>query len=373
MKCPKCHYLSFEPEPRCRNCGYDLTVPPEPELEIRTSTPYEGPFLDLNLKPRDEERARPDRNVVTLGAIDLDRVVGEAEPPDAPTPESETNTASHAPEPDDALEAVVQATTAPQPPPLRVVPAPDRPARRDNVTRRQASGRSKPAPSTTAELPLFVKKRPEHDPDAPLVTVPATPSVPIAVRRAHDTPRPRSASRTPAGNGRLGPLERDLLHDLKRLEQRVAERAREESASQAESDPGVVARRLIAAAIDATLLGSISAGVLWATLRLCDLGLGELATLPLVPLAAFLLLVAVGYLVMFTVAGGQTVGKMLAGIRVVGTDDADDHPLTPRQAAVRALLTLPSVLAFGLGFLPALGRHHRALHDRLSHTRVVPA
>ena len=26
MKCPKCHYLSFEPEARCRNCGYDLAL-----------------------------------------------------------------------------------------------------------------------------------------------------------------------------------------------------------------------------------------------------------------------------------------------------------------------------------------------------------
>src|SRR5687768_12347562 len=26
MRCTKCHYLSFEPEPRCRNCGHDLSL-----------------------------------------------------------------------------------------------------------------------------------------------------------------------------------------------------------------------------------------------------------------------------------------------------------------------------------------------------------
>ena len=26
MRCTKCHYLSFDPEPRCRNCGHDLSM-----------------------------------------------------------------------------------------------------------------------------------------------------------------------------------------------------------------------------------------------------------------------------------------------------------------------------------------------------------
>ncbi len=236
------------------------------------------------------------------------------------------------------------------------------------------AGRGKRAPSTTAELPLFVKKnRPEPDPDAPLITVPAAPTAPLAVRRTHEVPRPRPVSGSAARrDGQLGPFERDLLNDLKRLEQRVAERAREEVSAMPESGPNVTGRRLVAAAIDATLLGSISAAVLWATLRVCDLGLGDAATLPIVPLAAFLLLVAAGYLLMFTVAGGQTVGKMLMRIRVVGTEEGGLETLAPSQAAVRALLTVPSVLVLGLGFLPALAGEGLAMHDRLSHTRVVP-
>jgi uncharacterized RDD family membrane protein YckC len=44
-----------------------------------------------------------------------------------------------------------------------------------------------------------------------------------------------------------------------------------------------------------------------------------------------------------------------------------------RQAAYRSVLALPSVLALGAGFLPALVGDERALHDRLAHTRVVRA
>jgi uncharacterized RDD family membrane protein YckC len=172
----------------------------------------------------------------------------------------------------------------------------------------------------------------------------------------------------------LGPFERDLLHDLRRLEQRVAERARDESAADVRTGDGVGAGvRLTSAAIDLVLLGGISTVVVWATLRLCDLDVQQASSLPIVPLFAVLLLVASGYLLMFTVAGGQTVGKMLTHIRVVDGDDAIASGLTPRQAAVRALLTVPSVLALGAGFVPALLGQGPALHDRLSHTRVVRA
>jgi uncharacterized RDD family membrane protein YckC len=221
---------------------------------------------------------------------------------------------------------------------------------------------------------LFVKKRPEPDPDAPLVKLPAAPTPPLVVRRAQEAPKPTRAAAPAASDASLGPLERDLLNDIKRLEQRIVERARVEIEEGAAADePAVGIRRLVAAAIDATVLGTISAAVLWATLRLCDLGLGELATLPIVPLSAFLLLVAIGYLLTFTVAGGQTIGKMAMDIRVVGDEAPGDGAVTPQQAAVRAVLTVPSVLFLGLGFLPAFAGHGVAIHDRLSHTRVVEA
>ena len=368
MKCPKCHYLSFEPEPRCRNCGYDLSLSTPADLDLRTATPYEGPLIDLNLRaPSDVDEMR---NAVTLGPIDLDRVVGhEPEPADTPPVADDVPVGPAA----TVMTAAAVKAGPVEPPPLRVVPAPARSGRPAHAKRSTGPGRAKPAPSTTAELPLFVKNRPDVDPDAPLVKVPATPTPPLAVRRAQDAPKPTRHADAPTRGGTLAPFERDLLNDFKRLEQRVVHRARESEPVASPVDTGLASRRLAAAAIDATVLGTISAGVLWATLRLCDLGLGEAATLPIVPLGAFLLLVAAGYLVMFTVAGGQTLGKMLLRIRVVGDDGADSEALSPQQAAVRALLSVPSVLLFGLGFLPALRGAGLAIHDRLSHTRVIEA
>jgi uncharacterized RDD family membrane protein YckC len=77
---------------------------------------------------------------------------------------------------------------------------------------------------------------------------------------------------------------------------------------------------------------------------------------------------------MFTAASGQTVGKMAAGIRVVRVlDDPEPHRVTVGQAAIRAILTLSSVLTLGLGFVPALLGRGLAVHDRLAHTRVIRA
>jgi uncharacterized RDD family membrane protein YckC len=76
---------------------------------------------------------------------------------------------------------------------------------------------------------------------------------------------------------------------------------------------------------------------------------------------------------MFTAAGGQTVGKMLMGIRVVGDGAEDDEPVPFRRAAWRAALTIISVIGLGLGWLPALFGRGLTLHDRLAHTRVVRA
>lgn len=133
--------------------------------------------------------------------------------------------------------------------------------------------------------------------------------------------------------------------------------------------------RLKAAVLDVTVLAGICAVVTWLTLRWCGLSMADLAMLPMVPLTAFLGLLTVGYLMLFTAAGGQTIGKMASGIRVVAGDEpaSGSAALTVAQSALRAALTLPSVLAFGAGFVPGLLGEHRAFHDRVAHTRVVRA
>ncbi len=95
----------------------------------------------------------------------------------------------------------------------------------------------------------------------------------------------------------------------------------------------------------------------------------DLVAALLVPCLALWLVLAGVYVAYFTHAGGQTPGKMLMGIRVVGVDDADP---TWSQAALRPLGYLLSLLPLGLGFLmAAVPPGKRALHDLLTGTRVV--
>ena len=48
MRCPKCHYLSFEPEARCRNCGYDLALA-EDDLIIKAVDDEDEGLQDFDL------------------------------------------------------------------------------------------------------------------------------------------------------------------------------------------------------------------------------------------------------------------------------------------------------------------------------------
>lgn len=133
--------------------------------------------------------------------------------------------------------------------------------------------------------------------------------------------------------------------------------------------PAGLARRLWAGVVDLLILGSIDAVVIYLTARLCGLSWREVVMLPLSPLAGMLALIAFGYGVLFTGAGGQTVGKMAAGIRVV---TASGRPVDFARAAIRTLACFASAVPVGLGFLIAVfGRSHRSLHDRVGGTMVV--
>jgi len=222
------------------------------------------------------------------------------------------------------------------------------------------------------ELPLF-KERPPHD-DAPLVTPGGAPRAPLAVRKtsvAATKPRPRRDDPNP----RLA-LE---TAEMPIVPERPAARA----SAAMESAPAIVEAgapaspfsRLGAAAIDGMILGSIDATVLYFTLKICELSVAEIRALPLAPFSAFLLLMNGAYFAAFVAAGGQTIGKMATGIRVVQGDSAADaiERVSLGHAIVRAAGYLVSALPAGLGFLPAFIGDRRALHDRLADTRVVKA
>lgn len=351
MRCPKCHYLSFDPEPRCRNCGYGFS-PEESDLLIRDPEPSNEPLVDLAYRAPAEESRPSARAVVAASAPAAAEIPRPAAPPS-------TMAAAEAPRPRPAASF---ASLTPEPP------------------------RTRPAPTT--ELPLFVKALTASEPEdrtiAAVEQAPARPQVesrpPLSVRRRAEAPASRlrgeAALRTP------GPLDRDLLEDLQRIEDTTASDPAGRGAERpsglevpSTADRAGAGKRLAAAAVDAACVGGLAAGVLWITLRWCDLPVARLGVLPALPTSAFLLLVGLGYLLMFTAAGGQTPGKMVLGLRVVGDDTESETPyaLTFRQAVYRSVLTFPSVLALGAGFVPALLGDERALHDRLSHTRVVRA
>jgi uncharacterized RDD family membrane protein YckC len=331
MRCPKCHYISFGSVDRCRNCGYEFALTPEVEpldLPIQSSDEPVGPMSDLQLR--------------------------------GPAPSSTVN------------DAVGRESPV-------------------NVQRATAASR--------LDLPLFTDRAPADD--APLISAPSAPRPPLSVRRAQppvQKPRPEptfselSNGDADAATGRTEHREpsADPVSAAKQRQQLLSRRAaspqlpsveRQQPAAEVEATVAPVFARLVAGAIDVMILLGIDAAILFATLRVLELPLADARNLPRVPLAVFLLLLNGGYLAIFTAAGGQTIGKMLCGIRVVAARPDDDQGfdgftlrVTMGAAVLRAAAYLVSLLPAGLGFAAILfDAEGRALHDRLAETRVIKA
>jgi len=225
--------------------------------------------------------------------------------------------------------------------------------------------REERAPSNPVlELPLFGPPIP--DDDQPLITKPSPPRQPLSVRRATpEIPRLRAepALRTPS-------FELDLDNSTPMAAPVMPqERALHPVEPDASYEDASVGARFLAVAIDLLILLAVDALVIYLTLQICGISLDDIAIVPKGPLLAFLLVQNGGYLVAFT-AGGQTLGKMAAGIRVVSSED--DAALDVGRALLRELMWLVLAIPVGLGFLTALfSRDHRGLHDRFAGTRVV--
>ena len=335
MRCTKCHYLSFEPEPRCKNCGHDLSID---EME-----------LDLAPVERD-----------ALADFDLDL---SGDHTGSGSRASTAPTRSRAREYDGGVATMT--------PPAMAKPV-AKPA--PQVVRASAP---MTAPIMTTELPLFVRDMADDEEDlTPLVKVPARPRPPLAVRKATPDPAKLRARYAPVAH------ERDLLDDVEdvtyapiaptAMHSEPALYPTEEPAAFApymtdSADTVSMGTRVGAAVIDMAVLGGVAAVTIAFTLRVAELPFAQVATLPILPLLAFFALIGVGYEIMFTAANGQTIGKMLMGLRVVSDEDADRVSL--RQATVRALLMLP----LGAGLVAAFSETGLAVHDRVAHTRVVQA
>lgn len=203
---------------------------------------------------------------------------------------------------------------------------------------------------------------PAFDDDAPLVRL-QQPRAPVAVRKTPMSPKLRAVSR---------PTPQEPVFDFLESSESPAagEPATSGHAGQAtalESSPPL--RRIGAAAIDVVLFAGIDLAVLYLTFRIVGLTAAEWRVLPVWPLVAFLAGMKLAYAAVFTALGGQTIGKMAAGIRVVSLDG---RRVAPGVALRRAAASLVAIITVGLGYLPGLvGGDRRAVHDRLSGTRVV--
>jgi uncharacterized RDD family membrane protein YckC len=231
---------------------------------------------------------------------------------------------------------------------------PDLPIRRDA-----------PPEGNPRELPLF------GDPmldDVPLITKASPPRTPLAVRRATpEVPKLRAESpRTPALD--LAPVP-DNEQTALSPDARTHRGTWPEREAHVEPEPAALSARVAAVAIDLIVLAAIDAAVVYFTAQICGLTARDLDILPKAPLLAFLLVQNGGYLVAFT-AGGQTLGKMAAGIKVVPTHA--EASLDLGRSLLRTLVWTALAVPAGLGFLTALfGRDHRGLHDLCAGTRVV--
>jgi len=134
--------------------------------------------------------------------------------------------------------------------------------------------------------------------------------------------------------------------------------------------------RIMAFAIDFVLLQSIQVFlvILLADKFIQAMRIAPLATLvlfalfPFVFLVTFLILHMV-YFTLFHTLTGQTIGKMIMGIMVVG----DGNKLTPPSAAfLRWSGYILSFVPLAIGFLwAAVDKDQCAWHDRLARTRVI--
>ncbi len=328
MKCPKCSYRGFESSDRCRHCGYDFSLsggaPESPaDLPLRGSAASVEAWSAAATATATPPRGR------------------SAADPLAPLP----------------LDTIVAAPAAPAP---------------------AASSASRPAPAGAPSLPLF-----QPDDDQPLVKLPVAPRPPLAVRRTPDRPRrvtPRAVRRpNPSESPVLpmivepAPAEPDGAVSAEAP--RASARARTSPPVAADAGPAGslvpcgVGVRLGGAAIDHGLLLAIDAIVIYFTLKMAGLTAAEWWMLPPLPLASFLLLLKLAYFSAFTMVGGQTIGKMAVGIRVVADDGS---ALEPARAVRRTLVGAVSALAAGAGLVPLLvGADRRGFHDRVARTRVI--
>jgi uncharacterized RDD family membrane protein YckC len=199
--------------------------------------------------------------------------------------------------------------------------------------------------------------------------MPTVPRPPLAVRRTPEIGKLRGGNRHTKEERPEPIFEFDSGGDERADAGQPANSGVSELASTIQGRVGGVARRLAAATLDHLILCAIDVAVVYFTLRIVAMSWSGLPSLPIVPLLVFLGLVKLSYFWAFTAVGGQTIGKMAARICVVSENG---ESLDAARALHRTVSGAVSLLTLGFGLIPILfDADRRALHDRISHTRVI--
>jgi len=121
--------------------------------------------------------------------------------------------------------------------------------------------------------------------------------------------------------------------------------------------------RFVAYIIDAIILGVVQGilqGILGAIMGSSGQSLAGVISL----------LISIGYFVYFWSSSGATPGKMVMGLRVVGTDGS--FPITPGKAFLRWVGYIISGIVIALGFLWIIwDPNKQGWHDKIAGTYVV--
>jgi uncharacterized RDD family membrane protein YckC len=345
VSCPACGEALTTHRERCPACGALLAPPAEGALAALPSavTPpargKEAPGRELG-GMRKRERTWQDevkdrvrhRRQHKSGGVELPLFTEEEPAPAFPGPTRET----FAPEPDDRERPYAEPT------------ARERGAR-DEPEDRETSADEAPLLSPTEgelqDLPL--RPTVEESPEPPPEPVPA---------RAHaDAPPPMDEEFL----GEEAP--RDTPEDWLELPSKPPE-------ARSVERPALPLERLQAAAVDLALLVTAWTVVVYFASRAAHVPLASLR--PSWPwLLSYLAFLGLVYASYFTGTTGQTLGKMVTGLRVL---NASSRPPGYLRSFLRAGVGALGILAAGLGQLPMMfDPARRALHDRLFGTRVV--
>jgi uncharacterized RDD family membrane protein YckC len=347
MKCPKCEYLGFETGDRCKNCGYDFSLATSSAVTRDSDLPLHLPeTMDKESADRwlDQMEARIDTvRSVSTPTISVVEPFAPRVPVPVPSPPA---AAEPIPSPASAPGSLAAAASASMP---VAVPRP--------------AGVRK-----AASLPLF--RTGSENLDEPLIKLPAAPRAPLSVRKTPERPKLRTLPKPPR---RIEPEHESdpvlAFAEEPAASASVRSRLTPKPHATGAFETSGAARRLTAAVVDHAILLAIDATVVYFTFQIAGVPLTAWRDVPLVPLAIFLVLVKVSYFCVFTALGGQTVGKMATGIRVVADNNRE---VDPAQAVRRTIAALASFATAGIGFAPVvLGGDRRALHDRVAGTRVV--